>query len=403
MAGTKPITVDRFAGLRNDVPAEHMRMAGDAGTDLALGVNVDLNDAGRLSRRSGYAQTMAGSGVHSLFSNRDGSVTLVVVGDTIRKVAADGASATQLGSGLTPGARMSYAEGINRIYHCNGHENGVYENGAVRSWGLSRHAAPALSATAGVLPAGKYAVVCTYVAADGQESGAGTGTEITLANEGGIAVSLVASTNARVSEIRVYCTTADGAQFFLAGVATNASSTFTIEGPQSRLQRPLTTQFYNRAPVGHLCAVYRGRAYVAVDDRLHYSSAFGLELFRDTDYIAMGGRISMIAPTLDGIYVGCPDGTFWLSGMAPESFTVVRAGAAAVEGSATYARAASIGGMTGEFDIPVWLSEDGPTVGTPGGSLSVVNKNWRPGAVDRSAGIVREAGDTFQYLASLGD
>lgn len=401
MAGTKPIAVRQFAGVRNDVPAEHMNV-GEA-ADMALGVNVDLNDAGKLARRSGYAQTMAASGVHSLFASRDGSVILVVVGDTIRKVAADGASTTQLGSGLTVGARMSYAEGINRIYHCNGHQNGVYENGAVRGWGLRRAAAPELAATAGVLPAGKYAVVCTYVANDGQESGAGTGTEITLANEGGIAVTLVASANSRVNQIRVYCTTADGAQFFLAGVADNADATFNIEGPQSRLQRPLTTQFYDRAPVGHLCAVYRGRAYVAVGDRLHYSSPFGLELFRETDYIAMGSRIRMIAPTLDGIYAGTDDGVYWLAGNAPEQFTVIRAGAAPFEGGLTYAQPSRFEGMSGEYQIPVWLSEDGVTVGSPGGSLTVVNKNWRPGAVDRSAGIVREAGETFQYLASLGD
>ena len=367
-------------------------------SDLVEARNVDIDDTGGLSRRQGYSLTLAGSDCHSLWSTADGSVTLLVQGDALHRF--DGQALAQLGSGLTIGARMRYVEHLGRVYHTNGIESGVYEAGVVRGWGLAVPAAPVLAATGGDLRPGRYAVTITSVAADGQESGAGPGTEIELAVGGGIVVSIPPTTNPRIVARRVYCTTANGATFYLAGAAD--AGTFTIAGSQNNLQRPLTLLHAGRPPAGmtHL-AYHHGRIYASVGARLHYSMPFSLELFQPTDYIDLGSRIRMIAPVEGGLFVGDEAGVHWLPGGNPAAMSMARVAGRAVEDTLVFAPAGVLGAQS-EMPIPVWLSEDGPAVGMPDGSVRLPNaRKFRFESPDRGAALFRRMGETFQYLSTL--
>lgn len=366
-------------------------------TDLVEARNVDLDDTGGISRREGYRVAMAGSDCHSLWSNADGSVSLFVQGDRLMRF--DGTTAAQLGSGLTIGARMRYVEVLGRIYHSNGIESGVLEAGAVRSWGLRVPAAPVLTPTGGELAPGRYAVTLTAVASDGQESGAGPGTEIELTMGGGILVALPPRTS-RIVAFRIYCTTANGATFYLAGA--DDQSPFTIAGSQNELQRPLTLLHAGRPPAGmaHL-AHYNGRVFASVGSRLHYCLPFSPELWRPTDYLEFGSRIRMVAPTDDGIYVGDEAGVHWLAGANPETAGMTTVAGRAVEDTLVFATGAHLGAQT-ELALPVWLSEDGPAVGLPGGAVRLPNaRRFRFDAPDRGAALFRQMGETFQYLSTL--
>ena len=397
----KPLVLKACQGVRNDVPAEGMTLNAE-GVDLVVGANVDLDDRGGVSRRNGYVLAVAGTDMHSLFATADGTQALVIDGTNIKRVTNNGATVTTIGSGLTAGARMSYWEHQKRVYHCNGINNGVFEGGAVRNWGVRRPADPALAATGGPLPAGRYAVALTFVCNDGSESGAGPGSDIELAAAGGIAVNLTASTNARVTHINIYCTTPDGGAFYRAGTVANASQVYTIAAPPALLQSPLITQHFDKPPVGHLVAIYRGRAYVAVGDLLHWSSPYGLEIFKPTDYLRMGSALRMIAPSTDGMYLSSDEGTFWAGGVDPDKFTLLRVGEPALPGSVTYAKSSLVTELAGDIQIPVWLAGEGVCIGAPGGQLSVVNKKWRASDAASGAGLIRAAGDTYQYLVSTG-
>lgn len=403
MAGiNKPVFISAFAGVRNDLDPKAMTFASKkAATDLVAGANVDIDDTGGMARRDGFTQLQAGTGMHSLFSSSDGQHVLVVQGDGLYRVTANGTGLQTLALGLTAGLQMRYWEHQGSIYHMNGAESGVYRGGVVGSWGLNRPQNPSLTATAGQLSPGQYAVALTYYDALGNESGAGAGTAIDLPSGGGIAVTITASSQA--AAVGVYCTAPDGATLYRVARVANQNGQYLIAIASTQLSAPLVTHHYDVPPVGHLLAFYRGRAYVAVGQRLQFSSAFGVDLFRPTDYIAFATPISMLSPVTDGIYVSDETGTYWLSGVGPESFTQSRVGEPAVAGTVAYSRGILIGDSPTTTELPVWLSKDGVCVGMNGGQVMVANRKWRPENATSGAGLVRQAGETFQYLVSIGD
>lgn len=398
MADIEPIAFTQFTGVRNDAPAERLGPA-----DLAAADNVDLDDTGALRLRQGFSRSIAGADVHSLWSS--GTEAYYVDGTTLRRINPDGTSSSTLAAGLTPHLPMSYWEHAGRVYHSNGMENGVIEAGVVRTWGLTPPRAPTLGAGAGSVPAGTYQVVYTYVAADGQESGCGAAATITLAAPGGISVALEASRNPRVAQCRLYCTTTDGETLYWAADVPNGTAALTITTGHDQLQSPLATQFCDEPPAGQAVAYFNGRMFVARDNLLYYSQPFALELFKATNHVAFASRITMVAPTLDGLFVSDSQATFWLAGNDPDQFDVrQRHDSAAVEGSLAYAPAGRVTALEGEFEVPVWLTGNGVAVGQPQGLVSVLGKGYRFDVPARGAGLFRKQRQTYQYLASfLGD
>jgi hypothetical protein len=392
-----------YSGLRNDLPAE--RLPADA---LTTADNIDLDDSGMPSRRDGYALALAGVGAHSLWANEAGDFALFVAGSTLRRLNAD-MTGTDMVSGLTDGLRMSYAEIGDTVYFCNGAQRGSFVAGAYRVWGIAAPATPALSVTSGDLPPGQYLVTATYRAADGTESGALTGGVITLADGGGISAVFGRSANPLVTQIVVYQSNANGGTLYEAGVLDNppagAVVVATLAGPQSDLQRPLMTHLYGTPPLGHLLAAFRGRLLIAQGNRLHFSSPYGYHLFRETDSHAFHGRITMLAPMDDGIFVGASGRTWWASGTAPEAFSFTEVSEdEPIEGSLVYAPGGRIGEGGGDRTAPIWYAADGVVVGASGGVVRGMTEKFRIDPPALAAGMFRRVGDTHQYLCSfLGD
>ena len=100
---------------------------------MATALNVDVDPSGRVSRRKGYTKAQPGS-FHSLFCA--GGQCLVVQEHpgtaALYRVSEDG-SLKGVRSGLTKGARMGYHALNGMICYSNGHENGVYLEGAETS------------------------------------------------------------------------------------------------------------------------------------------------------------------------------------------------------------------------------------------------------------------------------
>ena len=99
--------------------------------DLAVAVNVDIDDTGRISRRKGYTQKASASS-HSLFATDD--VCLFVTETSLCQLHADYSSSVL--ATVTAGARMSYTAVNKQIFYCNGIDKGIFEDDAVSAWTL---------------------------------------------------------------------------------------------------------------------------------------------------------------------------------------------------------------------------------------------------------------------------
>jgi hypothetical protein len=58
-------------------------------------------------------------------------------------------------------------------------------------------------------------------------------------------------------------------------------------------------------------------------------------------------------------------------------------------------------GMTGEFDIPVWLSPQGVCAGLPGGQLVNLTEQWRFTPPSFGASVFRKRDSGFQLITTF--
>lgn len=403
MAGTEQSGFKAFSGLRNDAPPERLPL--DALTEAT---NVDLDDTGAASRRSGYAKIVNGTRVHSVWANRAGDLCLFVDGPTMFRLDA-GHAARSVVTGLTPGQPVSYCEVNGLVYWASETDRGIIRAGEYEPWGIKPPGNPVVAIGAGRLNPGRYIVACTYRTADGRESGAGEGAEIVLPDGGGVTLKLPRSVHMKVTKVAVYMTNADGNVLYEAGVYDNPDSDVWVTlGPdEARLQRPMVTQFMEPPPYGQIVAHFRGRIYVASGDTLYWSTAFGYELFKATNSMTFKGRITMVAPCESGLFVGAGGATWWCDGVDPEAeaFALREASASEpIEGSLVYAQGQLVGEAGTSIDVPVWFSDRGVAFGLPGGAVNLMTEKWRFDPPDRSAGLFRKTGETYQYIASqIGD
>lgn len=365
------VTYSGFTGLRNNVAEERFAI-----TDLAAAVNVDLDDSGRLTRRAGYTSVLAGTKMHSLWSDENEEVCLYVENGTLRRMNTDYTSAV-IRAAVTD-LPMSFSRVNDLVYFSNETAAGVYDirAGAARNWGIAPPAPVGVTASVGVLPGGVYQVTMTYLAADGRESGAGLAQAISVPDGSSLVLTLPIPTDLQVVAKNIYVTTADGDMLYELTTVSVGTTSATYNGGD--LVRPLETQFLSAAPTGHLVAFYRGRMFVAVGDALYPSTAFGYELFNLREYIQLDGRITMLAPLTDkesadvsqnsGFFIGTERSCGVLVGSGPENFQYVPkinhgaiAGTVAMVDGTLFADGSSTARL-----IPLWLTQRGICAGLPG-------------------------------------
>lgn len=121
------------SGLRTESdPARSVYNADTGGLrDLAACMNVDVSDAGRLSRRKGMTKLVEAS-THSLFPVMD-QYLLCVQGDALSVIGADLSTVTPIRN-VTPGARMSFCLLDDTVYYVNGFEIGKVVDRVSKPW-----------------------------------------------------------------------------------------------------------------------------------------------------------------------------------------------------------------------------------------------------------------------------
>ena len=381
-----------FAGIKNTVDAERLETG-----DLVTANNVDLDDTGKLSRRNGYAQNVAGA-VHSLWA--DGDLCLFVYGASLKRLATD-YSSTTLRTGLTPNARMTYWNEHGKTYYSNGIETGIIENGVSRSWGLPVPGLPMAENTVGNLPPGVYQYTLTYVRTDGQESGATLAGQVNV-TDGGVSFTLIpVSDDDGVAYKVIYLTPANGDVLYQALILANDDTTATYSDDGLNLQMPLRTQFMQGAPAGQIVAYYKGRAYVVDGNIIYPSQPFSPELFDVREFIQYPERITIFAPVEDGIWLGTEKKVWFLPGSGPEDFTPKeKADYGAVFGTLAYHFQET---KNGEVRYALFATDQGICAGYPGGVLvNLTQARYRYSKPSEGCALLRNptTGPT-QYLTVL--
>ncbi|WP_284336599.1 hypothetical protein [Comamonas sp. NoAH] len=206
-----------FASYPNDAIRQW-----EVGDYLSQADNVDVTDANRLRRRSGWQKKLDGKHVRSLFA-LDDSTDLVADYDKLYRLTLQGDTLLRdaVLSGLSTHAAVSYAQGAGEVFLSDGAGLWSYKGEcvvAVRIPIPSR--LPKLSCQAdGSLAQGLYQVAITHIRSDGQESGTGGTVQAADPVNGVLVIDhLPSSVSAGVTHIGVYVSSANGNMLFLQDV-----------------------------------------------------------------------------------------------------------------------------------------------------------------------------------------
>lgn len=386
---------EQFLGLRNVVVEENF----DPG-DLVVARNVDVTDDKRLRRRAGHGAPVFTSAAHSVWS--DGDMALFVSGSDLYRLYPDYTFEVVRG-GLTLDRRMYYTAVADRVYFSNGVESGVYTPAGARTWGLARPIAqPTATVIGGTLPAGTYQYAVTFLRDDGQESGTGIAGTVELLVAGGLQFDLIAvSTDTHVIAKRLYVSPPNGAHLYQQAVLAAAEETATYTAPVIGTL-VLATQFLSAPPPGQHLGYFAGRTLVAAGNRLYVSEPYAPELFDLRRSYPFTGRISLVAPVEDGVYLGTEGQIVWLPGKDPATWVhQPRASYGAIAGTLAYGNAEDVGeGLTGP--AAYFATAEGLCVGLNGGSFrNLTNGRFVYPATKEGAGVVRGSRGSNQYVTTL--
>ena len=364
---------------------------------LRQAVNCTLDDAGRLKRRSGFDRLQVSADGHSLNAGDEG--VFFVDGALLRSYNADLNSLSSIRSDLTIAAPMAWLPVNGEIYYSNAHQRGKIRSGALRDWGVEVPAGlPVLSTATGVLPEGRYEVLCTFVNEDGEESGAGLSTGITLASAAAIAVAGVPQpVSAEVVSVRVYMTPHNGeGVFYLAATLPvgMTSTTLTSFFPSKELK----TQFLVPPPAGNVLAYAGGRLFVASGRIVWYTEPFAYGLcavYRN--FMMFTADVTLMAGTKNGLYIAA-DKTYFLSDADPDKAelrTIAPYGAA-------FGSLAPLPSQATASGVWTWRSDRGQVVADEAGGITNLQEAQlalRPCATGASV-LLEE--DGRKQIVSLG-
>jgi hypothetical protein len=290
---------------------------GVATLGLVDAVNGDITPQGKWRRRHGWKK-LSSTGFVTAFSTRDFQRAYgVTAAGTLVRIWPD-ATLDVLASGLST-VQGDWVEVGSQVFYLNGTDYYVIMGSTARPWGIPVCPQPTLRAAAGNLPAGRYQVALTYMAADGREGGALAATTITLDDGSAIAVDDITQlpgyqVNVYVGSTDAHAAEGDSWKSGMVYWATATTSTsVTWNGPITTLVDPILTQFF--VPPGALGSAvgdfWRGRMWVGASypDRaisvVYGSEEMGLEWFDPQKaMLAVPGAVNMLASVPEALIVG---------------------------------------------------------------------------------------------------
>ena len=342
--------------------------------------NLLVTDQGGLTGRAGFTQHIAGTEIHSLWSDGHEKAFFVESG-TLK--AFTGAS---LYTGVV--REVSYAELGTDVYWSDGAYLGCIHQGANHLAAQpAPNPAPTVTPAAGVLPLGVYQIAITLLDTRGVESPATWPESVELLAPGGLAITNLPS--GRIANI--YMAPAGATQLQLVGPAINSVTINTL--PQ--LGHTLQTDGLAPMPAGRIVRSFNGRLLVASGSALYFSEPFAPALYRPTEgFIPFPDRVTMVRPNDEGVYVGTTQATYWLAGADIAKSEVMPVSTIGVaDGSDSV--------VDPDAGVVQWFAHDGLVRADRSGKTTTMQRETAPAAkADRATTVFVDAGHTRHSVAS---
>lgn len=293
-----------FKGIRNVVPAEQLDP-----DELAAGVNVDVNDKGRVFRRAGRTSFSSGA-ADSLY--QAGGIAVFRRSGALHRLWPDG-SATVLVDDVTQ--PVVYCGAGDSIYWSDGLLTGAIVAGAAEPWGIRPPLTlPSYAAVAtGNLPRGRYRYAVTYLR-DGRESGTGAAGQTTTDIEGAISLTSI-PVPVDADEKAIYLTRPNGAELYRAMVLPVATTSATYAGDTTGLGALLETQWKQNPPPGACLAEHNGAILIGIGRHVLFTDPYRHDL---VDPVRMSYEfdscVRLVAAVKGGVFVGTDTAIEWLAG-----------------------------------------------------------------------------------------
>ncbi len=334
-------------------------------------INVDIDRAGNLARRTGYSRVVSGAGYHSIRGMPQKGWTLLAQNNTLKTINTSSYALTDLYTLNSPDP-VDYCEHNGNVYFSNRTTLGwvPYGSSAARRLGISLPAAPSLTANLiGSLLPGKYTVALTFLDDLGEESGTSDFVEITLTTAGGITLSGVPTHSGW--RIRVYVSAPDGEQLYLNSEFSAVTSLASISSTV-KLKPEDVSQCYPMEP-GSFIRAFNGRLYTALDTDFTFSEPlrYGVTAVHHNK-IRMNDNITIFEPVLGGIYVGAGTKVWFFEGGDPSKFTQkLVSNCRAIPRSSILVPGEHFNPKVVDPDYPVavWLSTSGYVAGQADGKV----------------------------------
>lgn len=351
-------------------------------------VNIDVDNAGQLHRRSGHTRVYAGANCRGGFSCPLG--TYFIRGADLCKLNDDD-TATILFSGVY-GPTPTYAFFNDVVYFSDGLITKTLTAAGVREWGVAVPAAPVVYATGGLMPEGSYLVAVTSVDSTGAESGASDLAVGVIPTE--TTGSLVVAGLPSASITRVYASTPNGETLFMVAELAAGVSSYTITDAELGTGAPLVTQQICPPPAGQIVREYAGRLYIASDRVLWVTEPYAPGWVNLVGgFIMQADYITVVEPVEAGVWV-VSDATYFFQGAGPENFSVLtKAHYGAVYGTST---------KIPYTDNVVWYSPKGLILGSGDGQMQNLQEaDVAPHDGSSGAVLLREQDGLRQAVVSV--
>ena len=351
---------------------------------LRSATNVDITAEGRVRRRAGRTAVLAGSNVHSLWS--DDRTAFFADGPSLFTL--DAAMAPHaLRNDLIAGQPLSFCEAGGTYYYTGAGLLGMVRDGARTDFTPTLAATPSLEPTAGALPPGRYQMCFTQTGPAG-ESAATLPQTIVLDAPGGISIAAPVSSYTTL----VYMTGPDGE---VLGRVGPIHGTLDIVAPPA-LGARCPTLLMAPMPSGSIVRFSNGRLLVAVGNLLCYSEPFAHGLFNPAkNFIAFPAPVTLVEPCTNGVFIAA-DRTYWIDGEITQATLQPKLPYGAVpHSSARHMR---------RPEVAYWIGEKGLVVGTPDGAVQVMQEaQLALSGGPAGAALVRESEGMQHVITAVRD
>ena len=292
-----PSKITAFRGLNNVTDSLRAGMEW-----LATADNINITDTGSIQKREGYAWVQNGpfTGAYTTMDFQ----RFYLIKDQVLKTYEGVALST-----LASSAPVYWAEINDEVFYNNGTDSGIIlPDNTVLPWAIAVPNAPTLSAITGTLAAGTYQVRCTFVTADGRESGASDPVDIAMNGDQAFHITSIPHQSGSVT--RVYISPANSEVYQLAFTTTGSAASWNFSN--DALGQDLRNEFLQPLPSSTTAIqFFKGRAYVAQylpstgQTVVWFSQSLGFHLFNTSaDFFIVPGQVHMLAPTSEALIVG---------------------------------------------------------------------------------------------------